>query len=101
MKKPGYKQMTEEEFNNLKLMQQAGLSTTQTAKITKRSTSTLSYIWRSGTFEDYCLRVHKKAVQQVEASDPDETIELLRSINESLKFLVEHLPVPEKRRLFK
>lgn len=51
--KKGYKYLTKEEFENMKLLQSAGLKAAMVIKVTKRSGGTVSAVFRSNTWEDY------------------------------------------------
>ena len=48
-----YKQMNEKEFNKVKLLAEAGLSTGAISKVTGRACSTVSWVKRSDSFEHY------------------------------------------------
>lgn len=52
-KKTGYKSLTQEEFEKVKLLDGMGLTQVNIAKITGRSSATVSYICGADTFEDY------------------------------------------------
>jgi len=49
----GWKQLTKEEFENMKLLQSAGLKAGMVVKVTKRSGGTVSNVFRCNTFKDY------------------------------------------------
>lgn len=52
-KSKGYKQVTEAEFKNIKLMQQAGLMPVQVHKITGRTAGTIASCMKFETLADY------------------------------------------------
>lgn len=49
----GTKRLTEKEFKNIKLLQQAGLNASQAADVTKRSSGLTSMVYRCDTLKDY------------------------------------------------
>lgn len=61
----GFKHMTEQEYANIKLLKQAGLSQKQAANVTKRSQATICNIYKT---EDYAA--YKEAQKPKEAPEP-------------------------------
>lgn len=59
-KSPKYTHMTREEFNNIKKLQDAGISISNVSRVTKRSLSTISLIFKADTLEDYKKLVYSK-----------------------------------------
>lgn len=52
-KRSGWKQVTEAEFNQTKVLQEAGLSPKQTFKVTGRGVGTVHRMYKAKDFEDY------------------------------------------------
>lgn len=124
MKKVKKTPIKEAEFNKAKALQKFGLTKAQAANILGRSNTPLAYIYRADTYKEFqelnrqrFQKPHSPAEQgaasliRITPSNPKPTedelgrhyelMTVLESIDESLKFLVEHLPVPEKRKLFR
>ena len=65
------KHLTEKEFDQIKILQNAGLSTALTAKATGRSYPLINVVFKYNTFEDYKTRNKSKKITVV---DKDEEI---------------------------
>lgn len=63
--KKGWREFTETEFKQMKMLQSQGKNTMDLAQIFGRSTSTTSFVSRSETFEDYgeLVRTVKKTAR--------------------------------------
>ena len=106
---PKFRRMKVDEFIRIKKMMELGLTNNQIGDITKRSLTTLTVIGASETYEDYkdaTIVKPKAAVVEEDiiiptlfASDP--VVELLKSIDGNLKFLVEHMPIDTKKKVYK
>jgi hypothetical protein len=100
MRQTKYKFMHEKEFENIKLMQKAGLTPNQVKKISDRSTGTLSCIWRAETFEDYKkLRSPRPKAEAVSKEIPVTfgANEFDQNIVQSLQGIADSLSVLDKR----
>lgn len=63
----GYTQISENDFKLIKDLQGLGLSKAQAAGITKRSESTISYIYNVDTLAEYKENIRKKYQRQIES----------------------------------
>ncbi len=109
---------TEQEFKQVKLLQEAGLTSGQICKVLKRSFTPITTSMEAKNFDEYKIATAKRypKPQAQQPKEPEslpgnkaplvtpnnsDLMDVLKSIDDSLKFLVDHLPVPEKRRLFR
>lgn len=122
MSKKGYKFVRPDDFEQIKKLQDAGITRAQVRQLTGRSQGTVDAIWKVKAFADYKanqLKYRKRApktetpVKRVE-TDETECTKILRNIDHRLehieelqenldnrvKFLENNLVVQPKRRLF-
>lgn len=118
-----YKQVTEEEFKQVKMLCEAGFKAPQIRSIIKRPGNPVYDMIKSETFEEYKKLTRERALRRqaideegiaispVEATEPltfftpeaqqQDIMNVLHSIDDSLKYLVHHMPVREKRGMFR
>ena len=84
--KKGYKKLTQDDFDTVKLLQKLNVKQSEAIKITGRSSGTVSTIYRSETMEDYYVNISKeKRAKPVEEPKTD----VLAEINSKLDKLIE------------
>lgn len=93
MSKRKYKYLNEKEFNNIKLLQQAGLSMNKASQVTGRSPSTTSYIFQAESYEDY--KKHQKirlmAHPPTKAKETTEATEPAQIENKSVQYMLQNI----------
>ena len=90
-KMPKYTFITEQEYTNIKMLQTAGLTVSQTSKVTKRAPITISKLFKSGSLDEYkSLSSYKKPKETPPEQEPndltanEEILQLLSVINDRL-----------------
>jgi IS30 family transposase len=121
MKNVTRKMLTSKEFNNIKVLQGAGISISQASSVTGRSNATISRIFSNDTYELYKAHI-KEANAKTKASreakqtaevvldvegervpvkQEDELVKLLQNIDESLKDIDRRLHTIENSTVFR
>lgn len=109
-----WKSIKQKEYDNIKLLQQAGLKVSQAVKITGRSYVTVSNVYKSKTLEDYkTVQQPKETTTTQVANTIDQTLvfrDLLKLLNNmaskledietSVKWIENHTEVKPQRRFF-
>lgn len=98
-KMPKYTFITQREYDNMKLLQNAGLTIAQAHKVTNRSPITVSKLFKSSSLEEYkqlsSYKKPKEIVQEASQTTLDlttneEMVQLLLSINDKLTRIEKH-----------
>lgn len=109
-----YTNVTEQEFNNMKMLQEAGLKASKAARVVGRTTPTVSKVYSSKDWEAYKAPKEKPFEEVFTLDEPgekttdveDNTLILqnindsLVAINERLEWLADNVVVQEPRKWF-